>query len=76
MDLIKIDTNSDDEEDPISHHKEEFPLAIRVLKVESHVSTFRLGMACFLETFSTTLGHHIHSAGSSLFQDNPGWFAF
>jgi hypothetical protein len=63
MDLIKTETNSDDEEDPVSHHKEALTLAVPELKIKSDVSTVRLEMACF----RTYLPQHCtNSAGSRI----------
>jgi hypothetical protein len=35
MDLIKTETNSDGEEDPVSHHAEALPLALPAQKVRA-----------------------------------------
>jgi hypothetical protein len=39
MDVIKTETNSDGDEDPVSHQKPTLPLAVPVSEVKSEVST-------------------------------------
>jgi hypothetical protein len=52
MDVIKTETNSDGDEDPVSHQKETLPLAVRVSEVKSDVSTSS-------DTGYNTVGHEI-----------------
>jgi hypothetical protein len=49
MDVIKTETNSDGDEDPVTHQKETLPLALPVSEVKSDVST------------STDTGHNTES---------------
>jgi hypothetical protein len=55
MDVIKTETASDGDDDPVSLHEETLPLVAPISKAESHVSTFTLGMAGFLQALGATL---------------------
>jgi hypothetical protein len=52
MDVMKTETNSDGDEDPVSHQKETLSLAVPVSKVKSDVSTSS-------DTGHNTVGHKI-----------------